>query len=70
MKSEILQELEHNVEEIEKLISKQKFSVEDAQKFLNRYFNIARKMEDLEKSRDLWKEKYKKLLVKRKEIFN
>ena len=61
MTSEILQELEKNVEQMELLISNQKFNVGDAQKFLQRYFNIVRKMEDLEKSRDNWKSKYLKL---------
>ena len=58
MTSEILQELEKNIKKMELLISNQKFSVGDAQKFLSRYFNICRKMEDLEKSRDNWRFKY------------
>ncbi len=60
-KSEILQELEDNVGKMEVLISKQKFTVSEAQKFLCRYFNIYRKMEQLVKSRDNWKSKYLKL---------
>ena len=60
-KSEILQELEDNVREIEVLISKQKFTVADARKFLERYYNIYRKMEQLVISRDKWKNKYIKL---------
>ena len=60
-KSEILQELEDNVGKMEVLISKQKFTVSDAQKFLYRYFNIYRKMEQLTKSRDNWKAKYLKI---------
>ena len=61
MTSEILQELENNIEKMELLMSNQKFGVGDAQKFLQRYINIFRKMEDLEKSRDNWKQKYLKL---------
>ena len=60
-KSEILQELEDNIGKMEVLISKQKFTVGDAQKFLHRYFNIYRKMEQLTKSRDNWKAKYLKI---------
>ena len=63
MTSEIQKELENNVKEMDKLISKQKFKVGDAQKFLERYFNIVRKMEDLESSRDNWRNKCKKLSV-------
>ncbi len=59
--NEILKELQTNVEEMEILISNQKFSVADAQRFLKRYFNIYRKMEQLEESRDNWKKKYIKL---------
>ena len=61
MKSEILKELEENIKKMELLISNQKFTIGDAQKFLKRYYNIARKMEDLENSRDKWKDKYWKL---------
>ena len=60
-KSEILTELEDNIGKMEELIANQKFSVADAQKFLQRYFNIARKMEQLTISRDNWKAKYIKL---------
>jgi len=59
--NEIMQELLENVRKIEGLISNQKFKVEDAQKVLNRFSNIYRSMEDLEKSRDNWKAKYFKL---------
>ena len=61
MTSEILLELQDNIVEMEKLISKQKFTVEDANKFLAKYFNIYRKMEQLVESRDKWKEKCRKL---------
>jgi len=61
-KSEIISELDNNLEEMGKLISAQTFTVGDAQLFLRRYFNIRRKMEDLILSRDKWKEKYKKLI--------
>ena len=52
MVSEILQELEDNANQMRNLIDLQKFSVGDAGKFLSRYFNIVRKMEDLETSND------------------
>lgn len=60
-KSEILQELEDNLTEINKLVFEQKFTVGDAHKFLKRYGNFARKMEQLSESRDNWKDKYNKL---------
>ena len=69
MKSEIIKELEENVIKMELLILKQKFCVGDAEDFLGRYFNILRKMEDLEKSRDNWKNQYntlKEIMEKRK----
>tara|TARA_Y100000310_G_scaffold345639_1_gene467606 strand:+ start:1339 stop:1572 length:234 start_codon:yes stop_codon:yes gene_type:complete len=65
-KSEILQELEENYKEMYKLIHKQEFKIKDALTFLNRYLNVARKMEDLEKSRDLWKNKCMKLEEEKK----
>jgi len=61
MTSEIIKEMEENIKKIESLISKQMFSVKDAQHLLTRYFNIYRKMEQLEKSRDNWKSKYLEL---------
>jgi len=60
-RSDILIELEENVGKMEDLIRKQKFNVIDAQKFLMRYLNIYRKMEQLIISRDLWKKKYQEL---------
>ena len=63
MVSEIQKEMEKNYEEMNILIGKQVFTVEDAQKFMERYHNIIRKMEDLETSRDLWKEKYRDFLI-------
>ena len=60
-RSEILIELEENIGEMHTLIEKQKFTVGDAQKYLGRYFNILRKMEQLIKSRDNWKMKYNEL---------
>lgn len=61
VRSEILIELEENCVEMEKLIRQQKFNIVDAQKFLMRYHNIYRKMEQLIESRDLWKKKYEDL---------
>ena len=57
MESDIKSEMKENIIEMEKLIEKQKFSVKDANKFLDRYFNIFRRMEQLEASRDKWKAK-------------
>jgi len=64
VKSEILIELEENVKEMNNLISKQIFSVGDALKFLSRYLNVERKMEQLVISRDLWRKKYEDLKLK------
>ncbi len=61
MVSEIIQELQENIRQMEMLISKQIFKVQDAEAFLKRYFNILRKMEQLEESRDNWRFKYKEL---------
>jgi len=58
MKSEILIEVENNLKKMERLIEKQLFTIEDAKKFLTRYFNVYRKIEDLIISRDNWKNKY------------
>lgn len=63
-KSEIQQELEENIIQIEKLIGKQTFRVEDAHRFLARYFNFVRKIEQLSESRDKWKKKYTALKAK------
>jgi len=60
-RSAILIELDENLKEMEKLISAQNFRVGDAELFLERYFNIRRKMEQLVISRDKWKEKYNKI---------
>jgi hypothetical protein len=59
--SEISDELIENLKKMERLIEQQKFTIKDANKFLKRYFNVYRKMEDLEKSRDNWRKKYEKL---------
>jgi len=61
MKSEIIQEVEENINQMQKLIENQSFKVKDAQRFLKRYFNILRKMEQLTKSRDMWKRRCLKL---------
>lgn len=68
MKSEILQELERNYLEMGKLIQSQKFTIEDAQKFTHRYFNVIRAFEDLSKSRAKWKYKFQQLEIKYKEL--
>lgn len=61
MTSEILEELKENLFEMEKLMDKQLFTIKDAKKYLERYFNIYRKMEDLIASRNNWKKKYMEL---------
>ncbi len=64
MTSEIEQELEENIKKMEVLIDRQKFTVGDAHTFLARYFNFLRKMQQLEKSKDMWKKKYLDLKAK------
>ena len=54
-KSEILQELENNLKTMELLVSGQKFTIGDANKFLERYYNVFRSMEQLTISRAKWK---------------
>ncbi len=61
MKSEILIELEENTREMGILIGQQKFTVGDAQRFLERYSNYVRKIEQLTESRNNWKDKYETL---------
>lgn len=56
--SEIKEEMKKNLEEMEKLIRSNEFNVGKAYDYLQRYYNIYRKMEDLEKSRDLWRNKF------------
>ncbi len=64
----ILEEVKENYDEMMKIVNAQTFRVKDAHRFLKRYENIWRSMEDLIKSRDNWKEKYNKL--KQKEVKN
>ena len=64
MVSDIIIELEENIKQLNLLISAQKFSVGDAKRFLGRYYNILRKMEQLTDSREMWKAKYLKLKEK------
>ena len=61
MKSEIQEEIEENLRHIQRLIAKQEFSVGDAELLLLRYGNFALKMDSLEKSRNLCRDKYNKL---------
>jgi len=60
-KTEILKELENNLREMERLIKTQKFNVIDAQKYMMRWFNVYRSMEQVTLSRDKWKKKYMEL---------
>ncbi len=62
--AEIINELKENFKEIKKIIESQKFTVKDANFYLERYYNIVRCIEGLEKSRDGWKYKYEKLKEK------
>jgi len=67
MTSAIIQELRDNVIILNRIIDNQGFTIKDAKHFLSRYINIERAMEDLESSRDKWKErclKYKQKLKK------
>ena len=61
MKSDVMQSMTESHELMQQLISKQKFTVGDAQKFMDYYYNIIRKMEDLEQSRNDWRKKYLEL---------
>lgn len=58
VKSEILRELEDNYMKLSSLIGKQLFTVKDAENFLQRYYNVLRKVEQLTDSRDNWRKKY------------
>jgi len=62
--SEILKEIETNIKEMENLIGNQTFFIQDAQRFMARWFNFYRSMQQLEKSRDNWKSKYMELAKK------
>jgi len=56
-KSEIIKELQNNYLRMQQLIKKQEFAVHDAEHYLNRYYNVLRKVEQLEISRNKWKKK-------------
>ena len=60
-KSDILIELEENYNQIFLLVNSQLFTVGDAERFMKRYYNVIRKMEQLTGSRDNWKTKYMEL---------
>lgn len=60
-KTEILKEVESNIKEMEILINSQIFTIADAKKYKERWFNIYRSMEQLAISRDKWKKKYMEL---------
>lgn len=64
MTSQIQQTLMNNYKEMEMLIDKQIFNIEDAKLFLKEYHKVIMKVEDLEKSRDLWKNKFDELKEK------
>lgn len=53
----ILKEYKQNLKEINGLIDKQLFTIGDANKYLQRYTNLVRALEDLEESRDKWKKR-------------
>jgi hypothetical protein len=58
MKSAAVQVLTIQFHKMDELIKKQQFKVEDAIKFQAYHFNVIRKLEDLEASRDNWKRKF------------
>lgn len=60
-KSQTLLEIEGNLKEMEELIGRQKFNVVDAQRYMMRWYNFYRSLEDVTKSRDKWKAKYTEL---------
>lgn len=60
-KSETLIELENKLEEMEGLIKAQKFSVVDAHKFMMIGLKVHNRFEELIKSRDMWRDKYRNL---------
>lgn len=60
-KSDIIKEAEKNFKEMQGLISKQIFSVGDAEEYAKRYYNIYRSLEQTKKSRD-------KLIISRDEL--
>lgn len=68
--SEIIKEMHENWGEMQKLIERQKFCIKDAEEFLSRYFNMIRRLEQLEKSRDNWKIKHDELKKKLQEKEN
>lgn len=65
--SEIKQLMKENLERMEELIRKQKFNVVDAQKIMETYFNVYRRMEQLEESRNNWRTEAERLLKLLKE---
>ena len=64
MTSAIQEALKRNHEEMQYLIEKQVFNVEDSQLFLKEYYKVIMKVEELEISRDNWKKKYEELKLK------
>lgn len=65
MMSEIEKNLIIDYKNMQKLIENQQFKVKDANDFLMKFYNIIRKIQDLETSRNLWKEKYNNLKNKK-----
>ena len=59
--SEIITEMKEFEKEMDKLIEKQTFKVEDAVRYRKRFFNYRRKIEQLFESRGNWRDKYLKL---------
>ena len=53
--SEIKKEMVENLKHMEELIRANKFTVGLAHDFMTRYYNIYRRIEQLEKSRDRWR---------------
>ena len=57
----MLREMEDNLKEMEELIKTQKFNVMDAQRYMTRWFNFYRALEQTTIARDKWKNKYLEL---------
>ena len=69
MTSEIQKELEDNFKEMQKLLESQTLTVGDGQRYLERYYNTMRKMQDLEKSRDSVNSRLKSIEQRKDEVW-
>jgi hypothetical protein len=67
MESEIIKELKENYSEMQRILEESVLTVKQARYFMSRYFNVLRKMEQLEKSRDLWRKRYESRHLRKSE---